>query len=263
MSILDTIIKTKRQEVATIKEPLSHWEALATRYTPKGFAVALQKKPVAIIAEIKQASPSQGIICHDFDPVAIARGYEQSGAACLSVLTDRQYFKGDLSHLVLVRQATSLPLLRKDFMIDPIQIAKACAVGADCILLIMACLPLTLAKELHQYALSLGLDVLIEIHDDDDLQKALTLQPSAHNIYGINNRNLNTFVTDLNTSQVLGTKLTKALGNVPIVSESGIKDGDDIRLLQAYGIHRFLIGEQFMKTKAPAQALTKLLSSVA
>lgn len=262
MSILATIIKTKHQEIAAIKEPLAHWEALADNYRPKGFVSALQKKPIAVIAEIKKASPSKGIICHNFDPATIACGYEKAGAACLSVLTDRQYFKGDLAHLVSVRQATNLPLLRKDFIIDPIQIAKACAMGADCILLIMACLSLELAKTLHQYALALGLDVLIEIHDDNDLQKALALKISPQNLYGINNRNLNTFVTDLTTSQILGAKLMNALDNVPIVSESGIKNGDDVRLLKQHGIHRFLIGEQFMTTKAPADALKTLLLSV-
>ncbi len=270
ISILDNIIATKHQEVADLKQN-SDTETLlacAEQYHPKGFAKALRQKShpkAGIIAEIKKASPSKGIICADFDPVTVATGYQKAGATCLSVLTDKPYFQGDISYLQAVRQATDLPILRKDFIIDPIQILESRAIGADCILLIMACLDDDSYHALHAYASQLELDILVEIHNENELLRALTLpNPNATNtIYGINNRNLNTFSVDLTTSSILGRQLKARLGgDAVIVSESGIHNTDDIAYLNSHDIHHFLIGEQFMKTDNAGQALQTLLDQL-
>lgn len=262
MSILQKIIATKHEEVAKFKQTtdFDQLNEQAQNYTPKGFAKALNNQKPGIIAEIKKASPSKGIICQDFDPLATAIGYKNAGAACLSVLTDQQYFMGHDDYLMAARSAVDLPILRKDFMIDDSQITHAKAMGADCILLIMACLDDALCHHLHAHAIGLGLDVLIEVHSKDELKRALTLPKSAHNIYGINNRNLNTFAVDLNTSVHLAQYLAQTQTDGLLVSESGIHTSDDIRFLQAHGIHHYLIGEQFMKTDNPPAALKALLS---
>lgn len=268
-SILDKIIQTKHQEVIALKQN-SDTKALfarAEQYRPKGFANALaQSHPRAgIIAEVKKASPSKGVICPNFDPVVAAIGYEKAGATCLSVLTDKPYFQGDKADLVAVRQAVNLPILRKDFIIDPIQILESRAIGADCILLIMACLNDDTYHTLHAYASSLGLDILVEIHNENELERALTLpNPKATNtVYGINNRNLNTFEVDLATSTALSKELKTRLGkHSVIVSESGIHTAQDIAYLKTNDIHHFLIGEQFMKTGNAGQALQKLLDQL-
>lgn len=269
MSILQKIIATKQQEVADFKNTvnLDELQQQADNYTPKGFANALKNKAVnhklGIIAEIKKASPSKGIICQNFNPIEIAKGYQQAGASCLSVLTDRDYFMGSDEYLMAVRGVVDLPILRKDFMIDPIQITHAKAMGADCILLIMACLDDELLFKLHQHALNLDLDILIEIHNQEELDRALTLPPSKQNIYGINNRDLNTFVVDLNNSIMLGNQLKAQLGDdTIIVSESGIHGKEDIELLKQNGFYHYLIGEQFMKTDNAGLALAQLLQSV-
>ncbi len=264
MSILQKIIATKHQEVAEFKATidLDKLNALANSYTPKGFAQALKNSSLGVIAEVKKASPSKGIICPNFDPVATALGYQQAGATCLSVLTDRQYFLGHDDYLVAVRQAVKLPILRKDFMIDTIQITHAKALGADCILLIMACLDDDTCHQLHAHATALGLDVLVEIHTQDELERALSLPRLPNTIYGINNRNLNTFEVSLNTSVNLAMILKTALPNGLVVSESGIHQADDIKFLQAHGIYHYLIGEQFMKTGNAGAALQSLLDSV-
>lgn len=218
---------------------------------------------VGIIAEIKRASPSKGIICHDFDPVRTAKQYAAAGASCLSVLTDRDYFGGDDRYLQQARTACQLPILRKDFMIDAYQIYQSYLLGADCVLLIVACLDDECLAQLHGIACELDMDVLIEVHTADELQRALQLPVSRHNIYGINNRDLNTFAVDLHTSIRLADTLRAAIGtDALLVSESGIHSSDDIKLMQAHDIHHFLIGEQFMKTEHPGNALQALLQQL-
>ena len=284
-SVLQRIVATKHEEIrAAINEvTLAELQAQVAADTRprRGFAKALRAanmgKGIGIIAEIKQASPSKGIINHNFQPSEFATQYEQAGASCLSVLTDRDYFKGDDSYLVQARAACQLPVLRKDFMIDVYQIYQSYLLGADCILLIMACLDDAQVHELHALSIKLGMDVLIEVHTAGELARALKLPRSDHNIYGINNRNLNTFEVDLQTTLDLKNILLQALvtdnnndhadNKEPllkplIVTESGIHSADDIELMLRHDIQHFLIGEQFMKTEHPGQALQSLLASV-
>lgn len=269
-SILQKIIQTKHEEVARAKRfaPLAELKERAVHHQPRGFAKALQAVNVAdgkigVISEIKKASPSKGEICTNFDPVKIAKGYEKAGATCLSVLTDRQYFLGGVDYLVEARESVKLPVLRKDFMIDEYQIVESAVLGADCILLIMACLDDETLVRLHASALSYGMDVLIEIHDENELMRALKLPQSCHNIYGVNNRNLNTFDVDLHTSIRLAKILRQHLGDdMMVVSESGIHTADDVHLMQSHHIHHFLIGEQFMKTDDAGLALADLLAKI-
>lgn len=274
-SVLQKIVATKQQEVATAKatKPLAELveqvdQQLTTGTHPRrGFANALRQAKtdgkVGIIAEVKKASPSKGIISQNFDPVFTAQGYEQAGASCLSVLTDREYFKGDDDYLVQARNACKLPALRKDFMIDEYQIYESYLLGADCILLIMACLDDEQVSKLHALTCKLGMDVLIEVHTANELERALKLPVTAHNIYGINNRDLNTFEVDLEHSIQLKDRLLAALDDTAlVVSESGIHTADDINLMQKNGISTFLIGEQFMKTGNPGERLAQLLTEV-
>lgn len=269
-SILQKIVATKHQEIATNKQHVSLddlKEKIKSAPTPRGFAQALravntQSGHIGVISEIKKASPSQGVICKNFDPIATAKGYEKAGATCLSVLTDVQYFQGHDDYLIKARQACDLPVLRKDFMVDEYHIYESRALGADCILLIMACLDDETVGRLHGLAVGLGMDVLIEIHTQDELYRALKLPKSAHNIYGINNRDLNTFKVDLAHSIRLCQELFDNIDNALVVSESGIHGVNDIHLMQRNGIHHFLIGEQFMKTDDAGKALAKLFSEV-
>ena len=278
-SVLQRIVATKHEEVAAARAAVS-LEALKSQATAdtqprRGFANALRSADIGIIAEIKKASPSKGIINHNFEPALFAKQYEQAGASCLSVLTDRDYFQGDDSYLIQARESCSLPILRKDFMVDVYQIYQSYLMGADCILLIMACLDDTQVQELHALSIELGMDVLIEVHTKAELERALQLPRSAHNIYGINNRDLNTFDVDLQTTLELKNILIEALAadvdssmllpktSPLIVTESGIHSSDDIRLMLNNDIQHFLIGEQFMKTEHPGQALQSLLASVA
>lgn len=271
-SILQKIVATKHQEIINAKQQLSQ-EALLdiihqNKDTPRGFADALRaidtkRGNIGVISEIKKASPSKGIICQNFDPTAIAQDYAKAGATCLSVLTDREYFLGHDNYMKAARDACALPVLRKDFMVDDYHIYESRALGADCILLIMACLDDEIVFRLHALAIELGMDVLIEIHTQDELERALKLPKSKHNIYGINNRDLNTFKVDLAHSIRLCERLFEVLGDdALVVSESGINDADDIHLMQNNRIHHFLIGEQFMKTDNAGDALAKLLSSI-
>ena len=277
-SVLQRIVATKHEEVAAARAAVS-LEALKSQATAdtqprRGFANALRSADIGIIAEIKKASPSKGIINHNFEPALFAKQYEQAGASCLSVLTDRDYFQGDDSYLIQARQSCNLPILRKDFMVDVYQIYQSYLMGADCILLIMACLDDTQVQELHALSIELGMDVLIEVHTKAELERALQLPRSAHNIYGINNRDLNTFDVDLQTTLELKNILIEALAadvdssmllpktSPLIVTESGIHSSDDIRLMLNNDIQHFLIGEQFMKTDHPGQALQSLLASV-
>ncbi|AWT49390.1 indole-3-glycerol phosphate synthase TrpC [Psychrobacter sp. YP14] len=274
-SILKKIVLTKESEVASAKAqqalPAIRAEAeqlAASQEAPRrGFAQALLAKQSAgvpgIIAEVKKASPSKGIISPNFDPSRVAKQYEQAGAACLSVLTDEQYFQGHNSYLQQAKAACSLPVLRKDFMIDEYQIYQSYLLGADCILLIVACLDDKQLHHLHDLACKLSMDVLIEVHTLHELERALKLPASEHNIYGINNRDLNTFNTDLQTS----IKLKEFLDNQSakpqlLVTESGIHSTEDMQLMLTHHINCFLIGEQFMKTEHPGDTLAALLSSL-
>ena len=279
-SVLQRIVATKYDEVTAARDKLSladlQAQVTADKRPRRGFAAALRAADIGIIAEIKKASPSKGIINHNFMPAEFAKQYEQGGASCLSVLTDRDYFQGDDSYLIQAREACSLPILRKDFMIDIYQIYQSYLMGADCILLIMACLDDAQVQELHALSTELGMDVLIEVHTAGELERALQLPRSAHNIYGINNRNLNNFEVDLQTTLDLKNTLLQALAindafaanpddfsqRPLIVTESGIHSADDIRLMLGHNIQHFLIGEQFMKTDHPGNALQSLLASV-
>lgn len=275
-SILKRIVATKQQEVndAKAQHSLSTLQSKTQQADTKqritasrrGFAGALRQKQaqnqIGIIAEIKKASPSKGIINHNFEPEIFAQQYEQAGAACLSVLTDVEYFQGSNDYLRQAKAACHLPVLRKDFMIDEYQIYQSYLLGADCILLIMACLDDEQVAKLHATACQLGMDVLIEIHSQQELERALRLPQSEHNIYGINNRDLNTFTTDLNTSLTLAHQLRAALKQPLIVSESGIHMPADIKLMTDADITSFLIGEQFMKTEHPGKQLQTLLDSI-
>lgn len=280
-SVLQRIVATKHEEVAAARNLLSledlQVKVVADKQPRRGFASALRAADIGIIAEIKKASPSKGIINHNFAPALFAKQYEQSGASCLSVLTDRDYFQGDDSYLVQAREACDLPILRKDFMIDVYQIYQSYLLGADCILLIMACLDDAQVQELHALSIELGMDVLIEVHTAEELERALQLPHSEHNIYGINNRDLNTFDVDLQTTLDLKNTLLRELAiddafsanpndsllRPLIVTESGIHSSNDIRMMLSHNIQHFLIGEQFMKTDHPGQALQSLLASVA
>jgi indole-3-glycerol phosphate synthase len=255
-NVLDQICARKREHVAAQKQKISfeqiNQEAAAAK-KPRGFINALQNhaKP-AIIAEVKKASPSVGVIREDFDAVEIAKIYEQSGAACLSVLTDEPYFQGKDEYLQQIKAAVALPLLRKDFILDEYQIYESRALGADCILLIMAALTDAEAKNFYKLSVSLGMDVLVEIHDEEELIRALDLKPA---MIGINNRNLKTLEVDVQTSHLLGKKIP---ANIIRVAESGISKKKTIQALQADGFHAFLIGESLMKERDIKSALDKL-----
>jgi indole-3-glycerol phosphate synthase len=259
--ILNQIVAVKREEVAAAKKRKS-LEAVRddafTRVLTRDFEGALRAKiaagQAAVIAEIKKASPSKGVIREDFEPADIAQSYAENGAACLSVLTDRQFFQGSGDYLKQARASCDLPVLRKDFMVDPYQVYESRALGADCILLIAACLDDAQMVELENIARSLDMAVLVEVHDRDELQRALKLKTP---LLGINNRNLRTFEVSLDTT--LGM-----LADVPkdrlLVTESGIVGTDDVKKMRAAGVHAFLVGEAFMRAKEPGEALAALFS---
>ena len=254
--VLQRILENKRAEVAAARQAVPHEEmAERARATPapRDFLAALRAKISAglpaVIAEIKKASPSRGLLRERFDPPEIARSYEAAGAACLSVLTDRQYFQGAPEHLVAARAACSLPVLRKDFIVDPYQVLEARAMGADCILLIAAALRLEEMRELERLAAERGMAVLVEVHDAAELNSALKLDTP---LIGINNRNLRTFETHLETT--LGLLPGMPTGRV-VVSESGILDRGDVARLRTAGVGAFLVGEAFMRAGDPGVAL--------
>jgi indole-3-glycerol phosphate synthase len=232
-------------------------EKAALQPPPRGFCAAIRKAGTegrpAVIAEIKKASPSKGIICTDFDPPRIAKSYETSGATCLSVLTDRPYFKGQDEDMEAARDAVSLPVLRKDFMLTPYQIFESRALGADCVLLIMAALEDAQANDLYKTAKGLGMDVLVEIHDREELDRALKLSPD---MIGVNCRSLKT----LEVSPRLHFDLVSSIpDNIIRVAESGMAFPDDLKIRRDAGYHAFLVGESLMKTGNPGQALSILL----
>jgi indole-3-glycerol phosphate synthase len=255
VTILDRILEVKRAEVAAAKRevPLVEIEARARKAGPvRDFVAALRAKRPAVIAEVKKASPSRGVLRGDFDPAAIARSYEKGGAACLSVLTDRQFFQGEAAHLVAARAACALPALRKDFVVDRYQVFESRALGADCILLIAACLTGDEMSGLENAARELGMAVLVEVHDGAELERALKLETP---LLGINNRNLKTFETRLETTLGL---LDLIPSDRLVVTESGILSNADVERMRSAGVEAFLVGEAFMRADDPGAALRSL-----
>lgn len=257
--ILAKILQTKKEEVAAARQLRSEADLLReakSRKDVRGFARALQYKisqgKPAIIAEIKKASPSKGIIRENFNPTEIATSYAAHGAACLSVLTDMQYFQGSYDHLRQARAACALPILRKDFMVDPYQIIHARAIGADCILLIVAALSPNQLLEYEALANELGMDVLVEVHDQAELDIALNMKSV---LLGINNRDLRTFETSIqNTIQLLNLIPEDKL----VITESGILNADDVKTMRDHKVNAFLVGEAFMRQPDPGVALEQL-----
>lgn len=255
--ILADIVHHKQQEVAELHERAAALEQQAheRKGRPRDFAGALRNSSPAIIAEIKKASPSRGILQPDFHPAFTAHAYEAGGAACLSVLTDKAYFQGSLHDLEATRAAVSLPVLRKDFTIDRLQVFEAAAYGADAILLIAGILEVSALQSLRELATSLGLAALVEVHNQDELQKAID---SGAEIIGVNNRNLETFEVSLDTSVRLSYLMPS---HVIRVSESGIYSRADVELLRDVGFQALLVGESLMKAKDPTAALKALVQA--
>lgn len=260
--ILTRILATKAKEIAVAKAavPYSRVRAAADAVSPpRDFAGALRTKIAlgqpAVIAEIKKASPSKGVLRPIFDPPGIARRYEAGGAACLSVLTDRDYFQGAPEFLTAARAACSLPALRKDFMVDEYQVVEARALGADCILLIVAALDDARLAALESYAQDLGMAVLVEVHDATELDRALKLRTA---LLGINNRNLKTFDVTLATTLELLPRIPR---DKLVITESGIQTPADVARMRAHGVHAFLVGETFMRAADPGAALATLFAS--
>ena len=261
-TVLKKIIDRKVEEVAARKAHTSMGDlrVRAAEADPvRGFTGSLSARvregQPAVIAEVKKASPSKGVIREHFDPAAIAKSYEAGGAACLSVLTDVDFFQGADSYLAAAREACSLPVIRKDFTIDPYQIWEARAFNADAVLLIVACLELPHLKELFAVAQEAGLDALIEVHDQQELEEALQLGPS---LIGINNRDLHTFDTSLDTTLDLLDHIPEG---IQVVTESGIHGPEDVMRMRAAGVHTFLVGEAFMRAEDPGSELQRLFFS--
>jgi len=249
MSILKEICNNKLLEVNKLKKEISQLDLLKIielQETPKNFKKALNAKiaenQYALIAEIKKASPSKGLIKKIFNPVEIAQAYAKGGAACLSILTEEKWFQGSIKYLIEVKKQTKLPILRKDFILDPWQIYESRSIGADCILIILSAVNDTLASELIQLSKSLGMDVLVETHNENEIKRAINLKPD---LIGINNRNLKTLNIDLNNT----IKLSKLIPETyDIICESGLNTNNDLKVMDKIGIMRFLVGESLMKS---------------
>ncbi len=257
--ILVKILKRKQEEIAerSAKIPLAIMQQLAEAADPvRGFVESLSQRitdgDAGVIAEIKKASPSKGLLREDFKPAEIAASYEKHGAACLSVLTDRDFFQGHEEFLQQARKACALPVIRKDFIIDPYQVFEARAISADCILLIVSALDDNQLEQLSQLAIQLGMDVLVEVHDVDELERALVLNLP---LIGINNRNLRTFETSLDTTLNLLSRIPD--GHI-VITESGIHTPDDVKLMRDNKVNGFLVGEAFMRAEDPGLALSHL-----
>ncbi|MBL4743773.1 MAG: indole-3-glycerol phosphate synthase TrpC [Cycloclasticus sp.] len=259
--VLKKILARKREEIAE-RSAVTSIEELKTQAKTasavRGFVSAIKRKlsdgEAAVIAEVKKASPSKGLLRENFVPSEIAKSYEEGGAACLSVLTDKDFFQGAEEYLKEARAACALPVIRKDFIIDSYQVYEARALGADCILLIVAALDDEALQSLYQLAIELGMDVLVEVHDANELERALKLDLV---LVGINNRNLRTFETSLQTTVDL---LDNIPSDVIVVSESGLHKRDDIAMLRGHEVNTFLIGEAFMRCDDPGEALKKLMA---
>ena len=259
--ILNKICVVKVEEVATAlanQSLASVRREAEAQPVARDFVAAIRSRhgagQPAVIAEIKKASPSKGVIRADFHPADIARSYERAGAACLSVLTDRQFFQGAPEYLQAARGACSLPVLRKDFLVDTYQVFEARAMGADAILLIAACLDSAQMRDMEQTAIALGMAVLVEVHDADELERALQLQTP---LIGINNRNLRTFEVALQTTLDLLPCIAGAAGRI-VVTESGILGAQDVALMREHGVQTFLVGEAFMRVDEPGEGLRAL-----
>ena len=257
--ILKKIVRRKKEEIAARAETLPLDRLIAQLdgvANTRGFVAALDSRILtgqpAVIAEIKKASPSKGVIREPFDPAAIAESYQQGGATCLSVLTDIDFFQGADEYLVQARTACTLPVIRKDFIIDPYQVYEARVIGADCILLIAACLTDTRMQELNDLAQQLGMDVLIEVHDGAELERAL---PLPNRLIGINNRDLHSFEVRLETTLEL---LERIPHDRIVVTESGIHSQADVLQMRRHGVHAFLVGETFMRAPDPGGRLAEL-----
>ena len=257
--ILKKIVQRKHEEIAERSQHASLQQladGLADAATLRGFARALEAKINAgragVIAEIKKASPSKGVLREDFRPAEIARSYAAGGAACLSVLTDRDFFQGGDDYLRQARAACALPVIRKDFIVDAYQVYEARVIGADCILLIVACLQDAQMRELNDLAHKLGMDVLIEVHDEAELERALSVD---NRLIGINNRNLRTFEVSLDTTLRMLEKIPE--GRI-LVTESGIHSREDVALMRSHDVNAFLVGEAFMRADEPGKRLAEL-----
>ena len=260
-TILEAIIARKLSEISEARDKISFIaleQEIASAAPVRGFIDALRQRILArrhaVIAEIKKASPSKGLIREDFDPVAIALEYEAAGATCLSVLTDQDFFQGCNDYLRAARAAVSLPVIRKDFIVDRYQIAEARVMGADCVLLIVAALTPAQLRDLADYARDIGIDVLVEVHDEAELDLALA---AGFDLIGINNRNLHTFETSLETTFRLAHRTP---ADKLLVTESGIHTAEDVRRMRDKGIHGFLIGETFMRAPSPGDKFRELFT---
>jgi indole-3-glycerol phosphate synthase len=263
--ILQRIVAVKREELAAARQhrSLASWreeaEAPARRSDLRDFVGALRIRieagQAAVIAEVKKASPSKGVLREHFVPAEIAASYERAGAACLSVLTDERFFQGSAAFLQQARAACALPALRKDFTVDPYQVFEARAIGADAVLLIAACLDDAQLVDLEAAALAVGLAVLVEVHDGAELERAMRLKTP---LIGINNRNLRTFEVSLQTTLDL---LPRVPGDRLLVTESGILAAADVQRMRAHGVHAFLVGEAFMRAPDPGQVLAELFAA--
>lgn len=261
-TVLDKIVATKREELASAvaARPLVEIQAaIADAPTVRDFVASLREHgphspsgPMAVITEVKKASPSAGIIREDFDHVAIAREYDTAGAACISVLTDEQYFQGSLQYLVDVRAAVTKPVIRKDFLIDPYQVYEARAAGADCVLLIAECLDQNMLRTLFETASELGMHCLIELYDEENVERVLALDPP---LVGVNNRDLRTFTVDIGHSARLRQQMP---ADLLFVSESGIRGGDETRQLVGQGVGAVLVGETLMRAESIQAKLAEL-----
>jgi indole-3-glycerol phosphate synthase len=261
MNHLEKILETKRREVAErlASADRAALEAAARRHPRRPFAPVLVREGLSVIAEMKRSSPSKGLLREHYDPAALARAYFKAGARAISVLTDQLFFGGSLEHLRLVRQTVPLPLLRKDFLIDPFQVLEAAAAGADAVLLIVAAFPPehrdAALREMMKHVQGWGLDALVEVHNEEELDRALAAQAT---VVGVNNRDLTTLEVSVETSARLAPRLRRTIS----VAESGLRTSADLQRLHALGYHAFLIGEQLVTADDPGAALRELLQGV-
>lgn len=260
-TVLEKIVRRKFEEISERSARVSVEDLkarIAEQDTPRGFVAAMDAKisagHAAVIAEVKKASPSKGVIREDFYPAKIATSYEKGGAACLSVLTDKDFFQGEEQYLIEARQACRLPIIRKDFIVDEYQVYEARAIGADCILLIVACLEFDRLEALNRLAHELGMDVLVEVHNAEELAQALRL---PNRLIGINNRNLHNFDTTLETTFSL---LEQIGGERLVVTESGIHTIDDVLAMRGHNVNAFLVGEAFMRADDPGLKLLEMFN---